>query len=391
MKSSSRSHLRRARSAAKIAGSAVFATAMCAGVGVAVADPVGQPDQNQPGQNQPGAPAAPRSDRDFNAEFDRIAGLPIPADVDGLMRYVGDVSRLASEASDRVEQTKFDLDRAAKDLDAAKTAVDQTNRSAADIAVRVDGSRNQLSTISQAMYRGATIDPVSAVIGATGPQAAMERNAYLNSISDGKTRAVDTLQQELIDASKAQNAANRAKATADFQLRVLGDRKKDLEDRNAKLGDLKTRIKNTVDHFSPQDRRRWAEHNGPIDVNVKAFLDQIHASGTSGVVEAALSKLGSPYSWGAAGPDAFDCSGLMMWAYQQMGKTIPRTSSAQLAGGTPVSMDALQPGDIVGYYAGVTHVGMYIGDGKIVHASDYGIPVQVVPVNSMPAQGAVRY
>ena len=76
---------------------------------------------------------------------------------------------------------------------------------------------------------------------------------------------------------------------------------------------------------------------------------------------------------------------------QQNGIGIPRTSQAQLAGGTPVSMGELQPGDIIGYYPGVTHVGMYIGDGMVVHASDYGIPVQVVPVNSMPVQGAVRY
>ena len=81
----------------------------------------------------------------------------------------------------------------------------------------------------------------------------------------------------------------------------------------------------------------------------------------------------------------------MVWSYQQMGKSIPRTSQAQLAGGTPVPMDQLQPGDIVGYYPGVTHVGMYIGDGQVVHASTYGVPVAVVPLNSMPVQGAVRY
>ncbi|KQB86782.1 NlpC/P60 family protein [Corynebacterium lowii] len=110
-----------------------------------------------------------------------------------------------------------------------------------------------------------------------------------------------------------------------------------------------------------------------------------------GAVQAALSKIGAPYSWGATGPDAFDCSGLIYWAYQQQGMTVPRTSQAQLAGGTPVSRDQLQPGDVVGYYPGVTHVGMYIGDGKIVHASDYGIPVQVVDVDSMPWAGAARF
>ncbi|MPV51696.1 hypothetical protein GCO27_01160 [Corynebacterium sp. zg331] len=115
------------------------------------------------------------------------------------------------------------------------------------------------------------------------------------------------------------------------------------------------------------------------------------SSKAAGAVQAALSKIGAPYSWGATGPDAFDCSGLIYWAYQQQGMTIPRTSQSQLAGGTPVSRDQLQPGDVVGYYPGVTHVGLYIGDGKLVHASDYGIPVQVVDVDSMPWAGAVRF
>ena len=110
-----------------------------------------------------------------------------------------------------------------------------------------------------------------------------------------------------------------------------------------------------------------------------------------GAASAALSKLGAPYGWGAAGPDQFDCSGLMFWAYQQIGKSIPRTSQAQIAGGTSVPLEDLQPGDIVGYYPGVTHVGMYIGNGQVVHASTYGVPVQVVPLKSMPITGTARY
>ncbi len=104
-----------------------------------------------------------------------------------------------------------------------------------------------------------------------------------------------------------------------------------------------------------------------------------------------MTKLGAPYGWGATGPSEFDCSGLVYWAFQQQGKTVPRTSQAQMDGGTPVSRAELQPGDVVGYYPGATHVGIYVGDGKLVHASDYGIPVQVVGVDSMPFYGARRY
>lgn len=108
------------------------------------------------------------------------------------------------------------------------------------------------------------------------------------------------------------------------------------------------------------------------------------------VVAAALSRVGAPYVWGSTGPDSFDCSGLVYWAFQQVGKTVPRVSDAQIWGGTSVSLDDLQPGDVVGYSGG-GHVGIYIGDGQMVHAPTTGDVVKVVPVDSMPRVGASRY
>ncbi|MEU6561907.1 C40 family peptidase [Nocardia nova] len=106
--------------------------------------------------------------------------------------------------------------------------------------------------------------------------------------------------------------------------------------------------------------------------------------------DAALSKVGAPYSYGATGPNAFDCSGLVKWAYQQAGRDLPRTSYEQLDAGAPVAMDALQPGDVVSFYGG-SHSGLYVGDGNVVHASTYGQPVKVAPISSMPVAGARRY
>lgn len=106
--------------------------------------------------------------------------------------------------------------------------------------------------------------------------------------------------------------------------------------------------------------------------------------------DAALSKVGAPYSYGAAGPNAFDCSGLVKWAYEQAGRELPRTSYEQLDAGAPVSMDALQPGDVVSFYGG-SHSGLYVGDGNVVHASTYGQPVKVASIASMPVAGARRY
>ncbi|WP_227985436.1 C40 family peptidase [Nocardia spumae] len=104
----------------------------------------------------------------------------------------------------------------------------------------------------------------------------------------------------------------------------------------------------------------------------------------------AETKLGSAYRTGATGPDAFDCSGLVQWAYRQVGVELPRTSYDQLAAGDPVSLDALRPGDMVSFYGG-GHSALYAGDGTVVHSASDGIGVVRSPMSEMPVAGARRY
>jgi cell wall-associated NlpC family hydrolase len=107
-------------------------------------------------------------------------------------------------------------------------------------------------------------------------------------------------------------------------------------------------------------------------------------------VDAALSKLGSPYRWGATGPNSFDCSGLMVWAWAQAGVSLPRSSSAQFAGLRSISRSELQPGDLV--FAGnpVHHVGMYIGNGQIVHSPYTGAVVSIRSMERPDLRGFAR-
>ncbi|MFC8452402.1 NlpC/P60 family protein [Kitasatospora sp. NPDC057223] len=104
----------------------------------------------------------------------------------------------------------------------------------------------------------------------------------------------------------------------------------------------------------------------------------------------ALAQLGKPYVWGGAGPDVFDCSGLTSQAWLHAGKPIPRTSQEQWAQLQHVPLNQMRPGDLVIYFAGATHVAMYIGGGLVVQAPRPGAVIKVSPIGSMPILGAVR-
>lgn len=109
------------------------------------------------------------------------------------------------------------------------------------------------------------------------------------------------------------------------------------------------------------------------------------------IVDIARTKIGSPYVYGAAGPNAFDCSGFTSWVYAQAGISIPRTSQAQAAAGQRVAISDLQPGDIVVYYGGASHVAIYAGNGQIIDALNSGSPVSYRDLHMMPIHSAVRF
>jgi cell wall-associated NlpC family hydrolase len=109
------------------------------------------------------------------------------------------------------------------------------------------------------------------------------------------------------------------------------------------------------------------------------------------VIRYACAQTAKPYVWGAAGPRGFDCSGLTMMAYAQAGVSLPHHAASQFSKGQPVSESDLRPGDLVFYYSGIQHVGMYIGDGYIVNAANPSSGINIYPLHAMPYVGARRY
>jgi cell wall-associated NlpC family hydrolase len=122
-------------------------------------------------------------------------------------------------------------------------------------------------------------------------------------------------------------------------------------------------------------------------------LPNVPANGRAGVaVQTALAQLGDSYSWGASGPSRFDCSGLTMYSWGKAGVSLSHSSSAQYGEGRHVSRANLMPGDLVFFGSpNIHHVGMYIGNGKMVHAPNPSKPVQINDVDYMSGYvGAVR-
>lgn len=310
------------------------------------------------------------------------------ADLSALMDRIGQLSEQTTAKSEELKAKQDELDKANEelhDLEGRAAAAGADADSAADAAAQ---QREAVKKLAGSRYRGVNFDSVTAALSSGDPQVAAERLGYLGALSRSARASLSTMNRTAEEASETHSDAEHAAELA-AQKRDGIERDKARLEREAKeLDRLKEEVEKQVDDLSAEQRAAWENRLNPVrpdDVKVPTGGD------LSSVVAAALSKQGAPYGWGAQGPDTFDCSGLMLWAYSQAGKSIPRTSQAQIAGGTPVPIDKLEPGDIVGYYPGVTHVGMYIGNGQVVHASDYGIPVQVVPLNSMPITGTARY
>ena len=129
----------------------------------------------------------------------------------------------------------------------------------------------------------------------------------------------------------------------------------------------------------------------PFDDTVAQANDEPATPASVTAVSYALAHLGSPYVWGAAGPDEFDCSGLTSQAWAAAGNPIARTSQEQWASLLHVPSGApLRPGDLVVYFADATHVGMYVGDGMVVQAPRPGTVVRLTTLHRMPVLGIVR-
>jgi cell wall-associated NlpC family hydrolase len=156
-------------------------------------------------------------------------------------------------------------------------------------------------------------------------------------------------------------------------------------------------VQKRIDQYQADFARLSAEEQAAVTAAVAGpalavpnIAELPPAGAAAAVISAALAQVGAPYVWGASGPNGFDCSGLTSFAYSAIGVSLPHSSRSQSQMGHAVSRSELQPGDLVYFYSPVSHVGIYIGNGMMVHARTFGQPVAVTSVDQGGYAGARR-
>ena len=303
---------------------------------------------------------------------------------------LAELARLSEEAGalgEELHLARAELDRAERERDRLELAAG----AAAGRAAVADGAavRDQSLVDHHAAmrYRGGDPGATRAAMLAESPRDLVHRLDALRRLSGATTSALDASRAASETAARLRDDATRAADTARASARAAREHADHLDRRMAEMRELMDEVRRRVDSLSDGQRALWV--GGPV--MPAGYVAPPVDDANSAALRVALTRLGAPYSWGATGPDEFDCSGLMVWSYAREGKTLPRSSQAQAVSGAPVAMRDARPGDLVIYYPEATHVGMYAGDGLVLHAPTYGVPVRLERVDAMPIHSIRRY
>lgn len=345
-----------------------------------------------------------------------------------------ELSRQAEQTTEAMHSAQLDLDNK---LD-IQAAADQKH--AGDLAA-VSSAKTELATFQSgvdkfaaAMYMGGRTDGMTAILTAESPQGLIERLAVQRVVAGELSDQMANYRRVSDQAAAAELASAASAADAKTAAEQAAAVRADLQSKQSDLQVKIAVVKTQYDSLTEAQRVALAApapipplpealpvppapgallpppppgpevlaappapglpaQVPPGDLAPPAAIPAPGAGPEGSVaVQAALTRVGSPYTWGGSGPGQFDCSGLVMWSFQQAGISLPHSSQALAAGGQPVSRDALQPGDVVNFYSDASHTGIYVGNGMVVHASTYGVPVQVEPLDGAgPFYNARRY
>ena len=328
---------------------------------------------------------------------------------------IGTVQTRVDALYHQAEQASESYNNARLELQQAQTRLSALRADVARQRKKVDTVRAEVASAVVSQYQGQALSATTQVLLSEDPDAFLDQLTTVSEYNDQQTQIMAdfAVQAKQLDMRRAasQRELDRIAATK----KKLGQDKAEIDKKAAEAKALLGRLRAEAAARARARAKAAAEARAKAAAEAQqraavqpsrsagrpaasatpntasAPTNAPAASGRAGAaVQYALAQVGDAYVWGAAGPSAFDCSGLMMAAWAQAGVGLPHSSSAQMGSGTPVSQSQLQPGDLVFYYSPVSHVGMYIGNGQIVHAANPSSGVTTAPVNSMPYSGAVR-
>jgi peptidoglycan DL-endopeptidase CwlO len=285
-------------------------------------------------------------------------------------------------ANVRLDQIKHDLEVNRARLETAKTNLAK--------------ARAHVSARLVALYTSNEPDTLSIIFGASSLGDLIERLDSANRIADEDARIAAEVTQYRNEVQARQQALVKAQADQEKVVAERAAQRSSIESQLAERQALYSSIKDQIAQLEAAERARQARLAAQARAAAKqqqapapapAPAPSSSSGGSSGssapppathssVVSIALQYLGVPYVWGGASPSGFDCSGLTMYAYAKVGVYLPHNAAMQYGMGTPVSRSQLAPGDLV-FFNGLSHVGMYIGGGRFVHAPHTGDVVKI--------------
>jgi cell wall-associated NlpC family hydrolase len=253
----------------------------------------------------------------------------------------------------------------------ARIAQNAASRGAAALAA----GRQTVAQLAAANYMGSGLDPTFQALTAGNPAQFLSQASAIAELDQSSGVMVSTLAKQVTQAL-------RDKQTADQQIAQVNAL--DIQ-MNAKKQAIDAKIDQVNSAAMKQAMTIFEQTGSYPDISIPT-ANTVGAQ----ALRAALTRAGDPYVWGAAGPGQFDCSGLVVWAYAQEGIALPHYTGSLWNSGVHVARNDLEPGDLVFFFSDISHVGIYVGNGLMIDAPNFGVPVHVEPVYWSAYVGAVR-
>jgi cell wall-associated NlpC family hydrolase len=305
----------------------------------------------------------------FGAPLGSAAAEPEPT----LKELSAQVEKLHEQIGTLTEQYNGERVKLAQAKRAATLAQKTLETSESQLETR----REKASVLAQNAYMTGGLGSALAFTTSGDPDAYLDRAATSYALEQQQG-------EEVAQVTRAMKAAERAKASAKSRTEEVTKLVSQIESKRGKIRKLVHRTESNM------FRKVMQQTGSSAGSRVKIALPISGKGKAAAAARWALTQQLKPYVWGAEGPNGFDCSGLVMWAYQKVGISLPHYTGNQWTAGTHISREELRPGDLVFFYNDLHHVGIYVGGGMMVHAPRTGDVIHIAAIGNRPFAGGVR-